>query len=114
MAKDPYKDFRIESGEVLDKLAHGVLQLENGTAAPELVPTLLRLAHTLKGAARVVKQPEIAERAHSIEDVLTRHREGHQPLTSNQGSELLKLLDQISERVSTLESAPRTDTTTSV
>ena len=35
-----------------------------------VVQRLLRLAHTLKGAARVVKQREIADRAHAIEEVL--------------------------------------------
>ena len=44
-------------------------------AAARLVQRLLRLAHTLKGAARVVKQPEIADRAHAIEDALSPFRE---------------------------------------
>jgi two-component system chemotaxis sensor kinase CheA len=103
MAKDPYKYFRVESRELLDGLTQGILQLEKGAAPPDVIQRLLRLAHTLKGAARVVKQPEIAERAHAIEDVLTSHRETGLPLTHQQGSDLLRLLDEISARVKTLE-----------
>ena len=98
MAKDPYQYFRIEARELLDGLTQGILELEKGACVPpsEGVARLLRLAHTLKGAARVVKQPGIAERAHAIEGILTAHRESEQPLSKAQGRELLLLLDAIS------------------
>jgi len=105
MAKDPYKYFRVEARELLDGLAQGILQLEKDAPAPEVVARLLRLAHTLKGAARVVKQPEIAEFAHTFEGILTTHREASGPLPREQGSELLRLLDEMSSRLSALESA---------
>ena len=70
MAQDPYKYFRVEARELLDGLGRGVLELEKGAGATETGRRMLRLAHTLKGAARVVKQPPIAELAHAIEDVL--------------------------------------------
>jgi len=105
MAKDPYKYFRVEARELLEGLTQGILQLEKGPPAPEVVALLLRLAHTLKGAARVVKQPGIAEQAHTIEGILTTHREAGQPLSKEQGSELLRLLDEITSRLSALEPA---------
>ena len=105
MAKDPYKYFRVEAREILDGLAQGVLQLEKGTPAPDVVALLLRLAHTLKGAARVVKQPGIAELAHTVEGMLTTHRGAGQPLSKEHGSELLRLLDEITSRLSALEPA---------
>jgi two-component system chemotaxis sensor kinase CheA len=103
MAKDPYKFFRVEAGELLEGLTQGILQLEKGLAAPDLVPRLLRLGHTLKGAARVVRQPGIAELAHTVEGILTSHREAGQPLSQPQGSELLRLLDEITARVKALD-----------
>jgi len=106
MAKNPYKYFRVEARELLDGLAQGILQLEKGDpAGPEVVARLLRLAHTLKGAARVVKQPGIAELAHTVEGILTSHREAGQPLSKDQGSELLRLLDEMTSRLSALEPA---------
>jgi two-component system chemotaxis sensor kinase CheA len=106
MAKDPYQYFRVEARELLDGLTQGVLQLEKGpSAAPsEGVARLLRLAHTLKGAARVVKQPRIAERAHTVEGILTIHRESGLPLSKAQVSELLLLLDEISSYLADISS----------
>jgi len=103
MAKDPYKYFRVEARELLDGLTRGILELDKGTTAPEVVARLLRLAHTLKGAARVVKQPGIAELAHTAEGILTNHRDSGQPLSNDQASELLRLLDEIMSRLSALE-----------
>ena len=101
MAKDPYQYFRVEARELLDGLTQGILQLEKAPSTPpyEGVARLLRLAHTLKGAARVVKQPGIAERAHAVEGILTTHRESELPLSKAQGSELLLLLDAISAQL---------------
>ena len=67
MGRDPYQYFRIEAREILDGLGRGVLELEK-SATPETVAGLLRLAHTIKGAARVVKQPQIADGAHALEE----------------------------------------------
>ncbi len=66
MAQDPFKYFRVEAHELVDQLGKGVLELERG--GPGVLPKLLRLAHTLQGAARVVRRPVIAEYAHAIED----------------------------------------------
>jgi two-component system chemotaxis sensor kinase CheA len=116
MAKDPYRYFRVEARELLDGLTQGILELEKGACAPpyEGVARLLRLAHTLKGAARVVMQPGIAERAHAVEGILTTHREAELPLSKAQGSELLLLLDAISLHLADISSpapASVTDTT---
>src|ERR1039458_1347653 len=105
MAKDPYQYFRVEARELLDGLAQGILQLEKDTPAPEVMDRLVRRAHTVKGAARVVKLPGIAELAHTVEGILTTHREAGQVLSKEQGSELLSLLDEITSRLSALEPA---------
>ena len=75
MAKYPYQYFRIESRELLEQLSQGALELDKGGASATLVPRLLRHAHTLKGAARVVKQTEIANHVHAIEDALAPWRD---------------------------------------
>jgi len=58
---DPYRYFRVEAAEILEQLQKGLLELERGAPATDTIPMLLRLAHTLKGAARVVKQKGIAD-----------------------------------------------------
>ncbi|GIJ67112.1 hybrid sensor histidine kinase/response regulator [Virgisporangium ochraceum] len=74
MAADPYRYFRVEARELSDDLAGGVLDLERGQDPDAALARVLRAAHTLKGAARVVKQAGIAEAAHALEDVLDAHR----------------------------------------
>lgn len=103
MAKDPYKYFRVEARELIAGLTQGVLDFERGSSDPDLVPRLLRLAHTLKGAARVVKQPAIAELAHSIEDRLALQRDRKAPLSDKEVSELLRQMDSMATLVQALD-----------
>jgi two-component system chemotaxis sensor kinase CheA len=70
-AKDPYRYFRLEARELLDAMGQGVIMLERSGMDEALVQQMLRHAHTLKGAAGVVKQNAIAQAAHAIEDALT-------------------------------------------
>ncbi|MFO7181292.1 MAG: ATP-binding protein, partial [Pseudomonadota bacterium] len=70
MKDDRFRYFRVEARELLTALEQGLLRLERGELDAEGVRALLRAAHTLKGAARVVELPEIAAHAHAIEDRL--------------------------------------------
>jgi two-component system chemotaxis sensor kinase CheA len=106
MANDPYKYFRVEARELLDQLGKGVLDLEKSPSASDLVARLLRLAHTLKGAARVVKQREIADRSHAVEDVLAPYRETPGPVRQDQIDLLLKLVDGIGKYTAALAPPP--------
>jgi two-component system, chemotaxis family, sensor kinase CheA len=103
MAKDQYKYFRIEARELLEGLNQAVLELERGGSRKEILGRLLRLAHTLKGASRVVKQPGIAECAHAIEDALAPYREGHNVIPQERTNQVLGMLDAIAEKVASLD-----------
>jgi two-component system chemotaxis sensor kinase CheA len=103
MAKDAYRYFRPEARELVDQFAKGVLDLEKGDGSAAAVQRLLRVAHTLKGAARVVKQSEIADRAHAIEDVLAPYRDVTQAIARNQIDNILEHLDAIGSRLVSLE-----------
>jgi two-component system, chemotaxis family, sensor kinase CheA len=74
VAPDRYRYYRVEAAELLAELSDGALALEHEGSPLDVVRRLLRLAHTLKGASRVVKQPEIAEHAHAIEELLVPYR----------------------------------------
>lgn len=105
MAKDQYKYFRIEARELLEGLNQAVLELERGGSRAEILGRLLRLAHTLKGASRVVKQPGLAECAHAIEDAFAPYRDGHDVIPQERTNQVLGLLDTIAEKVASLDSA---------
>ncbi len=106
MAKDPYTYFRVEARELLEGLAQGVLSLEKDGPGKEVVSRMLRQAHTLKGAARVVKQVGISESAHGIEDVLARYRDGEGQLPHDEAGRLLNLIDRCGEHLKSLAGAP--------
>lgn len=105
MARDPYKYFRVEGRELLDELTRLLMQAEKRESDKALVAKLLRLAHTLKGAAQVVKQTAIAQAAHAIEDILDPHRESPVPVPKEVADQALHRLSEIGVRMDALQSA---------
>ncbi|WP_242342503.1 hybrid sensor histidine kinase/response regulator [Anaeromyxobacter terrae] len=104
MARDRYRYFRIEARELLDGLSRGLLELERSPGDRAVVARLLRYAHTLKGAARVVQVQVIGDRAHAAEDALAEHRdEGAPPVPRERTDELLRLVDEMAAAVAALE-----------
>ncbi|RFP19548.1 MULTISPECIES: response regulator [unclassified Duganella] len=95
MAKDPYRYFRIEARELIEQIGKGVLALEQGVRDVEQVALLLRWAHTLKGAARVVRQAEIADLIHGVEELLTPLRSDDAPLPRSTVDQLLAACDRV-------------------
>jgi len=104
MNPDPLRYFRVEARELIDQISAGVLDLDQEHDA-DAVARLLRFAHTLKGAARVVRQLELADRAHDFEEVLVPHRATDAPLPAAEMRELLRLNDAIEAEVAALEPA---------
>ena len=62
--------FATEAEGRLDTLVDELLELEKGGATPEVVASLFREAHTIKGGAAVVGMPHVARVAHALEDLL--------------------------------------------
>ncbi|GEJ55403.1 hybrid sensor histidine kinase/response regulator [Anaeromyxobacter diazotrophicus] len=107
MGRDKYKYFRVEARELLDGLSRGILELERAPGDRAVVARLLRLAHTLKGAARVVQLPAIAELAHAAEDQLAPHRdEGTPPLPREGIDALLRAVDGMAARLAEVDAPP--------
>jgi two-component system chemotaxis sensor kinase CheA len=105
MAGDPYRYFRLEARELLEQFGEAILALEkSGRSAPE-VQRLLRLAHTLKGASRVVKQGEIADQCHAIEDELAPYRESEDKAPRALIDSILGRIDDIRVRTRSLGQA---------
>ena len=100
-AADPLRYFRVEARDIAEEMGRDVLRLE-AAPAPDLVPRLLRLAHTLKGAARIVKQREIAELAHAIEETLVPLRAGAGAAGRGDIDRLLRQVDAIAAHVAAL------------
>lgn len=105
--KDPLKYFRVEAREIVEQLQAALLELERANEPSAVVARLLRLAHTLKGAARVVKQLEMATLSHRIEDLVVPLRGAPGPVQAEVIEQLLALLDDLAQRVAALAPAPQ-------
>ena len=95
MAGDPYKYFRIEARELLDQLGQGALDLEKGVPSGDLIARMLRLAHTLKGAARSVSLTEVEALCQACESVLSRITRGGIGLSGDVLSRLHAAIDGV-------------------
>jgi two-component system, chemotaxis family, sensor kinase CheA len=104
-----YQYFKIEAREIVSDLSRDILGLEKPGAGEDLMLRLLRQAHTLKGAARVVRLPRIAEIAHAMEDALTPYRGSPEAVTSEQIGQLLHQVDTISSEVKALDQPLQAD-----
>ena len=70
---------------------------------PERIRRMLRQAHTLKGAARVVREVGIGDAAHALEDLLAPYRESGGPATAEGVDGALRARStRIRERLGTL------------
>lgn len=107
MGNDPYKYFRIESRELLDALVQGVLEIEKSGFNHGIINSLLRFAHTLKGASRVVKQMEIYKYSHEIENILVPFRDKKETFIPREIiNNLLKLFDSIELQIQEISKEP--------
>src|ERR1700753_2322859 len=110
MVKDQYKYFRIEGRELLEGMSRAVLELERGAGgsagATDIVARILRMAHTLKGASRIVKQPAIADFAHEIEDIFAVYRDAAGSVSPDHVSRALKIFDGIAAKLAALDAPP--------
>src|SRR5271167_2527595 len=98
-----YQYFKIEAREIVADLSRDILGLEKEGSGADLMLRLLRQAHTLKGAARVVRLPRIAEIAHAMEDALAPYRCSPDTVTSDQIGKLLHQVDTIASEIKALD-----------
>ena len=67
--------FRDEASRRLDETEAALLAIESGEGSAELIDSIFRHVHTIKGSAGMVGMPDIAAMAHAAEDVLAGVRE---------------------------------------
>ncbi len=68
--------FREEADEHLARLNEGIIELEGDPNDADLLDELFRVAHTLKGASKMVGVLDVSEVAHKLEDLLAAMRGG--------------------------------------
>ncbi|GAB4265567.1 MAG: Wsp signal transduction system sensor histidine kinase WspE [Deferrisomatales bacterium] len=87
--------FLEEGAEIVSKLNQRILALEAGGGDPETLQSALRLAHTLKGGAKMVGLDNVSEAAHSMENALKALGPGETSVPASECTRFLGLLDRI-------------------
>jgi two-component system chemotaxis sensor kinase CheA len=82
-----------ESFEALDAMEAALLKLDVGAPEPELINTIFRVAHSIKGGSATFGFSEIASFTHSLETLLDELRSGTMPVTVALSDLLLKSVD---------------------
>ena len=88
--------FRMEAENQCNQIAEDLLALEQDPAASDLLESLMRASHSVKGAARVVELHPAVQVAHAMEDVFVAAQAGKILLDQSGIDLLLKGVDMLS------------------
>jgi two-component system, chemotaxis family, sensor histidine kinase and response regulator WspE len=85
--------FRAETESQTAVLSSGLLALEGAKAAPEAIEPMMRAAHSLKGAARIIGVDSAVRVAHAMEDCFVAAQNGAIPILPGHVDILLSAVD---------------------
>lgn len=100
---DIVKDFLIESSENLDRLDQELVKLESDPASKELLGSIFRTIHTIKGSCGFLGFAKLEKLAHAGENLLSRLRDGQVTLTADITSGLLAMVDAVRQMLATIK-----------
>src|SRR3979490_1715082 len=92
---DLIKEFLVESIENLDRLDSELVKLESEPSSQELLSSIFRTIHTIKGSCGFLGFGKLEKVAHAGESLLSLLREGKIPLAPELTSGLLSMVDAI-------------------
>ncbi len=102
--------FRAEVESHSDSLTNSLLKLEQSPDATGVLDGMMRAAHSIKGAARIVRVDAAVDVAHVMEDCFVAAQRGELVLEPNGIDVLLKSVDLL-VRISEASKAPNVDWT---
>ncbi len=89
--------FRVEAENQAALLTSGLLELERGPVSAEQLESLMRAAHSFKGAARIVNLAPAVEVAHALEDTFVAAQQDRLRLEQDHVDVLLRGVDWLTE-----------------
>ncbi|WP_371762837.1 hybrid sensor histidine kinase/response regulator [Massilia sp.] len=89
--------FRMETREQMRVLTEGLLLLEQGAVDAARLESMMRAAHSVKGAAAIVGLEPAVRLAHAMEDVLVAAQEGRAQLDASGVDVLLGAVDVLQQ-----------------
>ena len=98
-----------ESGEAVQAMEVGLLDLDLSSPDLEVINTIFRGAHSMKGGAGMFGFSELAEFTHTVETLLDEVREGGRQLDESSRDLLLRSVDCCREMLAALEASEAID-----
>jgi two-component system, chemotaxis family, sensor kinase CheA len=102
---DLIKEFLVESIENLDRLDSELVKLETDPSSQELLSSIFRTIHTIKGSCGFLGFSKLEKVAHVGESLLSRLRDGKLSLTPEFTSGLLAMVDAIRVMLGEIQSS---------
>lgn len=102
---DIVKDFLIESNENLDRLDRELVKLESDPSSKELLASIFRTIHSIKGSCGFLGFARLEKLAHAGESLLSRLRDGKLALSEELTSALLATVDAIRQMLAAIEAS---------
>lgn len=97
------QEFLVESHENLDQLDGDLVALEQEPDSRDLVSRIFRTIHTIKGTSGFLAFNRLETLTHAGESLLSRLRDGVQPVTPETTTTLLAMVDGVRALLATIE-----------
>jgi len=100
---DLLRDFLTETAESIAQVDVEMVKLEQNPNDPELLGSIFRLVHTVKGTCGFLGLPRLEKVAHAAENVLGKFRDGELQICPSAVSLILRSIDTIKGLLAVLE-----------
>ena len=97
------KEFLIESHENLNQLDHDLIELEKDPHSKDLLGSVFRTIHSIKGVSGFLDFPKLEALTHAAEELLSKLRDGELVLNQAITSVLLATVDAVRQMLAKIE-----------
>ena len=101
--KEIFESFIVETNEILEKLDLDLVQLEKTPKDNELLNSVFRAFHTIKGTSGFLGLEKLQSVTHHCEDILNKLRKGEAELNGDLMDGILSGFDKIKDLVTWIE-----------
>ncbi len=89
------EDFLVEAFELIEQIDHDLIELEANPEDLELLNSIFRVAHTVKGSSSFLNFDVLTKLTHKMEDVLNKARHGELKITPDIMDVVLESVDKM-------------------
>jgi len=100
---DLTSEFLVETNESLEELDLDIVRLEQDPSDLEIIRSIFRVMHTIKGTCGFLGLPRLERVAHAAENIMDQLREEKFQVTPEMTSLILEAIDRIKEIIAELE-----------